>query len=116
MEKMKTMLPCSVTDRGYRSQQNIKTAKNLKHAFFGKMDDVDEAMREFCKVARSATEGFIAVAKNLRGMGKSLYRGIKDDQIWIALGQTAYNLKKFVQLYRDEQLGDDTLQYLGFIT
>ncbi len=75
-----------------------------------------EEKKEFCKSARSATEGFIAVAKNLRGMGKSLYRGYQGDQIWNALAQTTYNLRKFLQLYNDELLEEDTLQNLRFIT
>lgn len=49
-------------------------------------------------------------------MGKSFYRGIEGDQIWRALGQTAYNLKKFYQLYCEEKLEEDTLIKLGFFT
>ena len=47
-------------------------------------------------------EGFIAVAKNLRGFGRSLYRGIDGDRIWSLLCQVAYNLEKILQLYNDE--------------
>lgn len=116
IQKMKGKPPCSITDLGFRSQKNFKLAQDIKYTFFGKLEDVPEEMKGFCKSARSATEGFIAVAKNLRGMGKSLYRGYKGDQVWSALAQTAYNLKKFLQLYNDEMLEEDTLQELGFIT
>lgn len=115
VEKMKAQPPGSVTDQGYRSAANIKEAQELSFAFFGKSEDVAESKREFSKSARSATEGFIAVAKNLRGLGKSLYRGLQGDQIWAALGQTAYNLKKFYQLYCKELLEESTLEYFGFI-
>ncbi|MBF0289919.1 MAG: hypothetical protein HQM14_19055 [SAR324 cluster bacterium] len=116
IDKMKGIPPCSVADKGYRSQKNFKAAQHIDYVCFGKLDDVPEEMKEFCKSARSATEGFIAVAKSLRGMGKSLYRGIEGNKIWVGLGQTAYNLKKFYQLYCDEKLQEDTLCRLGFIT
>ena len=58
---------------------------------------------------RSATEGFIAVAKHLRGFGKSLYRGFQGDRIWTLLCQTASNLKKFLQLYREGRLEENSL-------
>ncbi len=32
--------------------------------------------QDYCRKARSATEGFISVANNLRGFGLSLYSGI----------------------------------------
>ena len=115
IKKMKNIPPCSVTDKGYRSLANKKLAKKIKHTFFGKSEDVEDKQQSFCRSARSATEGFIAVAKNLRGMRKSLYKGIEGDRIWMALVQTAYNLKKFYALYRDELLGEVTLQKLGFI-
>ena len=113
---MKAKPPGSITDQGYRAPDNFDAAEALEYACFGKLDEVPEEMREFCKSARSATEGFIAAAKSLRGMGKSLYRGVEGDKCWAALGQTAYNLKKFYQLYCDELLTDLTLQRLGFIT
>jgi IS5 family transposase len=115
-KKMKAKPPGSITDQGYRAPDNFDAAEALEYACFGKLDEVPEEMREFCKSARSATEGFIAAAKSLRGMGKSLYRGVEGDKCWAALGQTAYNLKKFYQLYCDELLTDLTLQRLGFIT
>ena len=115
-EKMKAKPPGSITDQGYRAPDNFDAAKALEYACFGKLDEVPEEMREFCQSARSATEGFIAAAKSLGGMGKSLYQGIDGDKCWAALGQTAYNLKKFCQLYYEEQLTEFTLQKLGFIT
>lgn len=114
--KMRATPPCSITDKGYRSQSNFKVATSIPIACFGKLKDVPEDWRPFCKSARSATEGFIAVAKSLRGMGKSLYRGLEGDKIWAALGQAAYNLKKFYLLYHDELLEEETLRKLGFIT
>ena len=81
--------------------------------FLGRSDDVDEDQRDFCCKARSATEGFIAVAKNLRGFGRSLYRRLHGDKIWTLLCQTAYNLKKFLQLYRDKELENNSLATLG---
>lgn len=115
IRKMKGKPPCSVTDKGYRSRHNRKLSQKLSYSFFGRSNDVPEEKQGYCRSARSATEGFIAVAKNLRGMGKSLYRGINGDRIWTALGQTAFNLKKFCQLYYDEILTEVTLQKLGFI-
>ena len=115
IKKMKGIPPYSVADKGYRSKKNMTMAKAIGHAFFGKSSDVDEEQQSFCRSARSATEGFIAVAKNLRGMRKSLYKRIDGDKIWTALAQTAYNLKKFYALYRDELLSELTLQKLGFI-
>ena len=75
----------------------------------GKSSDVDEVHKEACLKARSATEGFIAVAKNLRGFGQSLYRGLQGARLWTLLNQCAYNLKKFLQLYRNEALTEETL-------
>jgi len=71
--------------------------------------DVDEAQQEACRKARAATEGFIAVAKHLRGFGRSLYRGLTGATLWTRLGQCAYNLQKFLQLYRAEALEESTL-------
>ena len=105
-----------VTDKGFRSQHNFKVSQAIPHVCLGKLEDVGESQKEFCKSARSATQGFIAVAKNLRGFGKSLYRGLSGDQIWAGLCQTAYNLRKFLLLYRQEQLPEETLRKLGFIT
>ncbi len=79
----------------------------------GRSDDVGEDLQDTCLRARSATEGFIAVAKHLRGFGRSLYRGIKGARIWTRLNQSAYNLKKLLQLYRNEDLEERTLVTLG---
>src|SRR6266446_4137232 len=77
--------------------------------FMGRSLDVDEAQQEACRKARSATEGFIAVAKHLRGFARSLYRGLQGAILWAQLGQCAYNLQKFLQLYRAEALEESTL-------
>ncbi len=74
----------------------------------GESSDVDEAHREAALKARSATEGFIAVAKNLRGFGQSLYRGLEGATMWTLLNQCAYNLKKLLQLYHGELLSEQT--------
>ena len=103
-----------VTDLKFRSRDNLKnTPKSISNVFLGHSDDVDENHQDFCYKARSATEGFIAVAKNLRGFGKSLYHRLNGDRIWTLLCQTAYNLKKFLQLYRKEKLEDNSLAFLG---
>jgi IS5 family transposase len=103
-----------VTDLGFRSRDNRKnTPETISNVFLGRSDDVDEDQRDFCCKARSATEGFIAVAKNLRGFGRSLYRRLHGDRIWTLLCQTAYNLRKFLQLYRDKELQDNSLAVLG---
>ena len=103
-----------VTDLGFRSRNNRKkTPETISNVFLGRSDDVDESQRDFCCKARSATEGFIAVAKNLRGFGRSLYHRLHGDKIWTLLCQTAYNLKKFLQLYRKEKLEDNSLAFLG---
>jgi hypothetical protein len=75
----------------------------------GNSSDADEEHQETLIKARSATEGFIAVAKNLRGFRRSLYRNLLGAKIWTLLNQCAYNLKKFLQLYRDEALSEATL-------
>ena len=86
----------TVTDKGFRSQKNLQfTLKGMKHIFQGKSSDVTVEQRDFCKSARSATEGFIAVAKNLRGFRQSRYRGLDGHRQWTVLCQVAYNLKKF---------------------
>jgi IS5 family transposase len=107
----------AVTDLGFRSRDNIKnTPDSISHVFLGRSDDVEESHRDFCCKARSATEGFIAVAKNLRGFGRSLYRGLHGDRIWTLLCQTAHNLKKFLQLYRKEELDENSLVAVGLLT
>jgi hypothetical protein len=78
----------------------------------GNSADVDEAHKQEALKARSATEGFIAVAKTWRGFGRSLYRGLQGATLWTLLNQCAYNLKKVLQLYRNESLGEATLMAL----
>lgn len=102
-----------VTDLGYRSAKNLELSHDkLNVVFMGKSDDVDDDHKEAYLKARSATEGFIAVAKNLRGFGRSLYRGLQGAKVWSLLSQCAYNLKKFLQLYRNEALTEETLMKL----
>jgi len=114
-QKMKVAPPYSITDQGYRSKANFKAAEHIDTAYFGKSCDVPVEKQKFCKSARSANEGFIAVAKNLRGFKRSLYRGIEGDKIWAALCQTAYNLRKFLLLYYDEKFKEKTLVKLGLL-
>lgn len=105
-----------VTDLGFRSRNNRKnTPETISNVFLGRSNDVDEGQRNFCCKARSATEGFIAVAKNLRGFGRSLYRRLHGDKVWTLLCQTAYNLRKFLQLYRKEELENNSLAALGLL-
>jgi hypothetical protein len=104
----------AVTDLGFRSRKNIKnTPKSVSHVFLGRSDDVVIDQREYCCKARSATEGFIAVAKNLRGFGKSLYHRFHGDKVWTLMCHTDYNLKKFLQLYKDGKLEEKSLRSLG---
>jgi IS5 family transposase len=113
-ERMRGYPDTAVTDLAFRSQENMKnTPEPISHVFLGRSDDVEEAQQDFCRKARSATEGFIAVAKHLRGFGRSLYRGLHGDRVWTLLCQTAYNLKKFLQLYREEKLEENSLVSLG---
>jgi len=103
----------AVTDLGYRSAKNLKLHReDLDFVLMGKSTDVDEAHRQEALKARSATEGFIAVAKHWRGLGRSLYRGLQGATIWTRLHQCAYNLKKVLQLYRNEALSEATLMAL----
>jgi len=105
-----------VTDLGFRSRDNFKsTPESISNVFLGHSSDVAEDLRDFCRRARSATEGFIAVAKHLRGFGKSLYRRFQGDRIWTLLCQTAYNLKKFLQLYREKKLEENSLMSLSLL-
>ena len=71
---------------------------------------------DFCQKARAATEGFIAVAKNLRGFRKSMYHELKGHRIWSLLCQAAWNLKKFFQLYSADEIEEDCLIKLGILT
>lgn len=103
----------AITDRGYRSPKNLKLhSEDLNYVFMGHSSDVDASQKETCISARSATEGFIAVAKHLRGFARSLYRGLEGAKIWTLLNQCAYNLKKVLQLYRDDALSEDVLRAL----
>jgi transposase, IS5 family len=112
-KRMGTYPGGAVTDLGFRSAKNRKLHRDdIDYVFMGKSSDVDEAHQAACRSARSATEGFIAVAKNLRGFGQSLYRGLVGAAIWSRLNQCAYNLKKFLQLYRCEALSEPTLRKL----
>jgi IS5 family transposase len=113
-QRMKAPPSTIVTDLGYRSARNIAAASESQTVFLGRTHDVPEQQQDFCHSARSATEGFVAVAKHLRGFGRSLYRGFIGDRIWSLLCQIAYNLKKFFQLYEQELLDEDSLIKLGF--
>jgi hypothetical protein len=109
-ERMQAYPGTAVTDLGFRSAKNLtRNAQEIGHVFMGRSADVDEAHQEACRKARSATEGFIAVAKHLRGFGRSLYRGLHGATLWTRLCQCAYNVKKFLQLYRAEALEESTL-------
>lgn len=114
-EKMNGTPDYAIGDQGYRSQANQTIPEGTSNIFLGKTEDVNEKEQEYCHKARSATEGFIAVAKNLRGFGQSLYRGIDGDRIWSLLCQTASNLKKFLQLYKKEEISEESLMKLGFL-
>jgi IS5 family transposase len=112
-ERRQTYPGTAVTDRGFRSAHNLKLkSQQIDHLFMGRSGDVDEAQQETCRKARSATEGFIAVAKHLRGFARSLYRGLEGATRWTRLSQCAYNLQKFLQLYRAEALEESALMKL----
>ncbi len=108
-QRMKAPPDTVVTDLGYRSAKNVIAAKESDTVFLGRTQDVPAEQQAFCHSARSATEGLIAVAKHLRGFGRSLYRGFHGDRIWSLLCQTAYNVKKFLQRYEEELLDEDSL-------
>ena len=117
IDRMKAVPERVVTDGNYRSKSNLNyRPEGLTFVFLGRGEDVPEEQRDFFKKARSATEGFIAVAKNIRGFKKSLYRGLKGDQIWATLCQAAYNLKKFLQLYQKEAYDEKVLMRLGLLS
>lgn len=103
-----------VTDLGYRSRANLneKTPGKVE-VFMGRSGDVSEENRDHCRKARSATEGFIAVAKNLRGFGKSFWHMTKGHAMWSLLCQAACNLKKFLQLLGKDKIGEESLVKLG---
>lgn len=113
-DRMKSYAQKAVTDLGYRSLNNMKEGKNkIETIFMGRVEDVPEEIQSYCKKARSATEGFIAVAKTWRGFGRSLYKGFEGDKIWTSLSQLAYNLHKFIQLDTNEEIEEDSLVNLG---
>nr|WP_320016538.1 hypothetical protein [uncultured Desulfobacter sp.] len=114
-KRMKGAPDYAIGDQGYRSWVNQKIPQGTPNVFLGKSSDVKEEEQGYYRKARSATEGFIAVAKNLRGFGLSLYRGIDGDRIWSLLCQIAYNLKKFLQLYKDEEVSEKSLIKLGLL-
>lgn len=114
-KRMKEEPETVVTDLGFRSRDNFKAAKGSRNVFLGRSNDVSEEKQDFCCKARAATEGFIAVAKNIRGFGRSLYKGLEGDQIWSLICQTAYNLKKFIQLYNDEEISEESLMKIGLL-
>ena len=104
-----------VTDLGSRSAANFTAAKEIPHVFLGRTADVAEDQQERCCKARSATEGFIAVAKHLHGFGRSLYHGFSGDRIWALLCQAVSNLKKFIQLWAAELVSEASLEALGLL-
>ena len=109
-KRMQAYPGTAVTDLGFRSATNLKrNAQQIDHVFMGRSLDVEEPQQEACRQARSATEGFIAVAKHLRGFARSLSRGLHGAILWTRLSQCAYNLQKFLQLYRAEALEESTL-------
>lgn len=103
-----------ITDLGFRSKANLneKTPGEIE-VFMGRSDDVAEENRDHCQKARSATEGFIAVAKNLRGFGKSIWHMIDGHKMWSRICQAAHNLKKFLQLMENDKIGEESLVKLG---
>jgi len=115
---IKRMAGCPVTvvtDLGFRSLANLggNTPEKVLHVFMGRSSDVAEEKRDHCRKARSATEGFIAVAKNLRGFGRSLWHGLGGHRTWSLICQTAHNLKKFLQLWDEDRVGEESLKKLG---
>jgi hypothetical protein len=109
-KRMQVLPTGAVTDSGFRNAKNHKLhAEDLDFVFMDNSADVNEAHKAACLSARSATEGFIAVAKNLRGFGRSLYRDLEGATRWTLLNQCAYTLKKWLQLYHDELLSEETL-------
>jgi len=113
IKRVQSVPEFTIGDQGYRSRTNLSIPEGTAHIFLGRSSDVAEEKREFCRKARSATEGFIAVAKNLRGFGRCLYRGFSGNRIWSFLCQTACNLKKFLQLYFADEIEEGSLVKLG---
>lgn len=115
-KKVKQYPKICVTDLGYRSRANFTFSKGkVETVFLGRSDDVSEDQQKHCQKARSATEGFIAISKHRRGMKRSYYKGFLGDRVWSLLCQTAYNLKKFLQLYQNETLGEKSIMALGLL-
>jgi IS5 family transposase len=109
-ERMHAYPGTAVTDLGFRRAKNLtRNSQEIDHGFRGRSAAVDEAQQEDCRKARSAPAGFLAVAKHLRGFGRSLSRGLPGATLWTRLSPCAYNLKKFLQLYRAEALEESTL-------
>lgn len=104
-----------VTDLGFRSRANLgeNTPGKVAHVFMGRSTDVAEDERDRCRRARSATEGFVAVAKNLRGFGRSLWHSLGGHRMWSLICQAAHNLKKFLQLWNEDEIGEESLRKLG---
>ncbi len=103
-----------VTDGGHSSRSNIgNLPPETVNVLMGRSSDVCGEERDFRRSARSATEGFIAVAKNLRGFGRSPYRGLRGHRIWSLLCQTAYNLKKFLLLRFADEISEESMVRLG---
>jgi len=100
----------AVTALGLRSANNRKrNAQQIDHVFMGRSSDGEEPQHEACRQARSATEGFLAVAKHLRGFARSLSRGLQGAILWTRLSQCASNVPKCLQLSRAEALEESTL-------
>ncbi len=109
-QRMQASPGTAVTALGFRSANNLKrNAQQIDHVCMGRSSDVEEPQQEACRQARSATEGFLAVAKHLRGFARSLSRGLQGAILWTRLSQCADNLQKFLQLYRAEALEESTL-------
>ena len=114
IKRMEGYPDTAVTDLGCRSLKNLEnTPSEIGHVFMGRSDDVAEEESSRCRSARSATEGFIAVSKNLRGFGKSLWHRLEGHRMWSLICQTAHNLKKFLQLWDEDRIGEESLKKLG---
>ncbi len=61
----------AIGDQGCRSRANLSIPKETEHIFLGRSSDVTEDIKDSCRKVRSATEGFIAIAKNLRASAKA---------------------------------------------
>jgi hypothetical protein len=100
----------AVPELGFRRAKNLTLhLTDIDQILLGQSADVDAAHQDACRKARSATEGFIAVAKPLRGFGRSVSRGLPGARSWTRLHQWAYNVKTCLQLYRNEALEESPL-------